>query len=163
MPTASRLMKTTMNKKATNKDLTKKQAVIIVIVGTVLGIAVVIGAPMMNKYHPDVLEKILIGLMVTSSLFCLCEIFNPFGYGPSGGSGSSSANTGGDEAEPAGSRWPVGKVPVPYDPSRGFTDYYGHEYYKLGDTWFDDNGCAAPDHMKDRYGLTCCEDEHNDL
>jgi len=65
-------------------------------------------------------------------------------------------------AEPVGFRYPIGKIPTPGMESSGFSDYYGHEYRKYGDTWFDDQGNACPSYLEGYYGISTYEDKYGD-
>ena len=57
-------------------------------------------------------------------------------------------------------RIPIGMIPDMYDPENRFTDVEGHEYHKQYGVWYDDNGNACLDYMKDSYGLTSYERKH---
>ena len=65
-----------------------------------------------------------------------------------------------NDNHPLGFRRPIGIIPDLLDPAHRFTDINGHEYRKLGGIWYDDNGNFAPDYMKDYYGLTRYEEDH---
>ena len=127
--------------------------------GTVLGLALAIGAGMMVIHHLDLIKKIGTVIAYGIGMCCFLVIFNPLEYLPFGGtSGSSSDNNG--QTVSRRFRKPLGMIPNPYDPSHGFTDIYGNQYYKVCGTWYDDDDNPLPDYLKDAYGITAYENDH---
>ena len=104
-----------------------------------------------NKIY-SLIEKIGYAMLAVLGVIFVYALFEPVG----GTIGDSFTDD--EETDPFEFIRPVGKIPDPCDPKNSFSDFYGHQYYRLGGVWYDENGNFAPDYLKNQYGLNDYED-----
>ena len=131
----------------------KEKRIVLFSIPIALAVAIVIWLLYLN--YPETMKNIGIGFLLISFMYCGLEM------------AASAKEEGGvgiavecRESSPEFRR-PIGLFPSPGYGGSLYVDFYGHKYYKYGDTWFDDEGNACPSYMESYYGLPKDDDSED--